>query len=145
MKKIDVNLTKSEEKYLKNFTKKGKVKAVEYQRAYILLNLHQGISQEFIITIFSVSSTTIWRLKKKYIELGLKEALKDNERSGQPIKYKKEQEAEIIATACTSAPVGRNRWTLELLKEHVKDKPGLRNINRESIRLILKKTNISLG
>ncbi len=94
---------------------------------------------------YSVSGLTIWRLKKKYKELGIKLALRDGARTGQPIKYKKEEEAELIATACTTAPGGRIRWTLELLKEHVKGKPGLSNINRESIRLILKKTNISLG
>lgn len=44
-----------------------------------------------------------------------------------------------MALACSDPPEGRNRWTLELLAEQAKTIEGLQTINRESIRLILKK------
>ncbi len=44
MKKIEIKLAKEEVKYLSDFTKKGKKKAVECKRAYILLSLHLGLS-----------------------------------------------------------------------------------------------------
>jgi len=71
--------------------------------------------------------------------------LQENERSGQPVKYGTRQETEVIATACSKPPEGRARWTLELLTNSLKVKENLTTINRESIRLILKKTNVTLG
>ncbi len=83
--------------------------------------------------------TAIWRTKKKFLEGGLEHALQDGARSGQPIKYKQKEQAEVIALACSDPPEGRQRWTLELLAEEAKTIEGLQTINRESIRLILKK------
>jgi len=145
MKKIDINLSEKEVQYLEHFTEKGTAKAREIKRAFILLGLHKGYTHEVIINFVKTSSATIWRIKRKYKKAGIKLALKEEKRSGQPLKYKKKQEAEIIATVCSDAPKGRRKWTLELIKDHVKDKAGLENINRESIRLILKKTNLNLG
>ena len=64
---------------------------------------------------------------------------------GQPIKYKEKAKAEIVALACTKAPEGRARWTLELLEKTLKEREGMKTINRETIRLTLKKMNVSLG
>lgn len=65
--------------------------------------------------------------------------------SGQPKKYGQNQQAEVIALACSDAPDGRARWTLELLVEALSKKDGFETINRETVRLMLKKTNASLG
>jgi transposase len=54
-------------------------------------------------------------------------------------------EAEIIAQACTESPDGRKKWTLALLTEEMRKKDGFETINKESIRLILKKAKLSLG
>jgi putative transposase len=72
-------------------------------------------------------------------------AIKEEARPGQPIKYNERQKAEIVATACTKAPEGRSRWTLKLLEKELKKREGMGTINRETIRLTLKKTNVSLG
>lgn len=56
-----------------------------------------------------------------------------------------QHEAELIALACSNAPSGKTRWTLELLKEKLKREKGFKIINRESIWLMLKKTNVNLG
>jgi transposase len=75
----------------------------------------------------------------------LPQALEEKPRSGQPKKYNERDEAEIIALTCTKAPDGRNRWTVRLLTEELRKKYGLKSINRESVRLILKKTGQNLG
>ena len=85
------------------------------------------------------------RTKQKYLREGMQAALEEEERPGQPIKYASKQEAELIALACSNAPPGRTRWTLELLTEKLKMQSGFKTINRESIRLMLKKTNVNLG
>ena len=60
-------------------------------------------------------------------------------------KYTETDNAEIIAMACSKAPDGRARWTIRLLEKTLKKQKGMETINRETIRLLLKKTNVSLG
>src|SRR5674536_366532 len=40
---------------------------------------------------------------------------------------------------------GRKKWTLVLLTEELKKKEGFETINKESVRLILKKAKLNLG
>jgi len=84
-------------------------------------------------------------LKRSIWNMGSKKRLKKQERPGQPIKYTTDQQAELAALACGPCLVGRRRWTIRLLTEVLKGKPGFETINRESVRLALKKMNVSLG
>ena len=55
------------------------------------------------------------------------------------------QEAYLVALACSVAPEGRQRWTLELLTRELVDDGIVEKISTETVRLVLKKTNLSLG
>ena len=92
-----------------------------------------------------ISRATVSNIKKRYREEGLQSALTDKPRPGQPKKYTERHEAEIIARACTKSPDGRKRWSLKLLTEELRKKEGFKTINRESVRLVLKKAGLSLG
>jgi transposase len=140
-----ITLKKKEIKQLKLFVKKGVRNARELERGYVLLALHKKKKIEDIADFYMVSRTSVWRLKSKYETEGLDKALKDDPRSGQPQKYKDKEEAEIVALACTDAPEGRARWTLDLMKQKLQKQQGLQTINRETIRLTLKKNNVNLG
>lgn len=145
MKTEQLKLKKDELNFLLAHTKTGNRNCKEFERAYILLALHKGKKQSEIEEFYNVSRITVWRVKRKYKKRGLQEAIKDETRPGQPIKYTEKQKAEIIATACTKAPEGRARWTLKLLEKELKKRGGMETINRETIRITLKKTNVSLG
>lgn len=145
MRTDKLELTKKERNHLKNLTKTGKRKAKEFERAYVLLALDKGKSHEEIEEFFNVSRITTWRIKNKYKKRGAEEAIKEDERSGQPPKYSEKEKAEVVAMACTKSPEGRARWTLSLLQENLKNKKGLETINKETIRLTLKKMNVNLG
>jgi len=131
--------------HLNSFIKSGKQSAKEIEHGYILLALEKKKSCSEIMDFYFVSRTTIWRIKNKYIKYGLETALKDAPRSGQPMKYNEKGEAEIVALACTKAPTGRARWTLKLMENELRNRDGMETINRETIRLTLKKRNVSLG
>ncbi|KXA89351.1 transposase [candidate division MSBL1 archaeon SCGC-AAA259A05] len=131
--------------FIIEFVKKGTKKAREIARANILLLADQDYPVEEISEIVRVHRQTVWKIKKRYLEEGLESALKDKPRPGQPKKWTEEDEAEIIATACTSPPEGRKRWTIRLLRDELQKKPGFEDINRETIRLVLKKTRQNLG
>jgi transposase len=145
MKTEKLKLQGKDKKFLINLTKTGKRNSKEFERAYILLALDKEKRHEEIEDFYNVSRITIWRVKKKYKRFGAKEAIKEDIRSGQPPKYKEKEKAEIVALACTKAPEGRIRWTLSLLEKALKQRKGLKTINRETIRLTLKKTNVNLG
>ena len=145
MKREPVKLTIKEVDFLESFKGSARLSQREYDRINILLLLNKGKKDSEIVDFLGVERTTIWRVRKRYLSEGLQSALEEKSRSGQPRKYGPKEEAEVIALACSSAPEGRSRWSLELLTEKLRKRKGLGNINRETIRLILKKTNANLG
>ena len=72
-------------------------------------------------------------------------ALRDVQRSGRPLKYDTDTEARVAALACTDAPAGSARWTLQRLHEAIREEPGLNAISRSTVRRLLKKTASNLG
>jgi transposase len=143
MKRIRLN--DEDVEYLRVFIKKGRKSARELTRARILLLVNEGRTETEIKDILGICRATVSNIKKRYREKGLQRALTENPRSGQPKKYTEKEEAEIIATACTDPPRGRKRWTIRLLTAKLKSRKGFKTINRESVRLILKKAKLSPG
>jgi transposase len=142
---VEIKLEEDEVKFLRDFVKKGRKSARELTRARILLLVNQQKGDTEIAETLDVGRNTVWRTKKKYRKEGLQSALEEKTRSGQPKKYTDKHKAEIIAQACTDSPDGRKRWTLTLLTEEMQKKDGFETINKESIRLILKKAKLNLG
>ena len=142
---VEIKLEEDEVKFLRDFVKKGRKSARELTRARILLLVNQQKGDTEIAETLDVGRNTVWRTKKKYRKEGLHSALSEKPRSGQPKKYTDKHEAEVIAQACTESPDGRKRWTLTLLTEEMQKKDGFETINKESIRLILKKAKLNLG
>src|ERR1035437_4462154 len=66
-------------------------------------------------------------------------------RPGQPRKYQTNEEAEVIALLCSAPPRGHKRWTIRLLETAARQRPGLVNVSRDTVRLMLKKTTASPG
>ncbi len=131
--------------HLQKFIKTGKKTGKELERAYVLLALHDNRPYNDIENYYHVNRSTIWRIAECYKKEGLDNALKGKSRTGQPKKYTERHEAEIISLACSDCPKGRKRWTIRLLTEYLRKIEGLEHVNRETVRLTLKKTNISLG
>lgn len=145
MKRTEIKLKAKEVSFLREYKKTQGRSEREYNRANVLLLLDKGKKDAEIADFLDIERTTIWRIRQKYLKEGLARALEEKTRSGQPVKYGAREKAEIIATACSSAPDGRSRWTLALLKDELSRREGFETINKESIRLVLKKTNVSRG
>ena len=139
---ININLKNNEEKFLTNFIRKGKKNARSLTRARILLLANQRKGDTEIAKTLSIGRSTALRIRKRYLEEGLRSALVDKPRSGQPRKYNERHAAEIIALACTKPPERRKRWSLALLYEELRKKEGFETINKQTIRLILKKNKL---
>lgn len=132
-------------RFLEQFRCKGEHLARELTRSHILLALANSVPVAHIQQVLGVSRMVIWRTRSAYEEQGLDYALYDVSRSGQPLKYATDQEAEVVALACSQPPEGAARWTIRLLTVAARHRPKLASINRESVRQILKKTSVNLG
>jgi len=140
-----LKLKQEEVVFLKKFIRKGRKSARTLKRANILLLLNQGEIGDSIAEKLNVNRDTVYNIKRKYFEESMDFALFEKPRPGQPVKYNLKKKAEIIAKACTTPPTGRQRWTVRLLVEEMSKQKGFKTINRESIRLTLKKVTPSLG
>lgn len=140
-----LNFTRKELAYLESQKRKGDLSLRKYNRINILLLLGKGKRTSEIADFLSVDRITIWRTKRRYLEQGIESALEEEARPGQPVKYNSDHETELAALACGPCPPGRKRWTVRLLTEVLQSKPGFETVNRETVRLGLKKMNVSLG
>ena len=145
MRQTDLHLKPAERQTLQDFRTKGQHAAREVNRAHILLALEQKIPAATITSVLGVSRSVVWRTRSAYDEKGLAYALHDVARPGQPRKYGTDQQAEIVALACSQPPSGAKRWTLRLLVQAARDRPKLAGITPESVRLFLKKTAANPG
>ena len=145
MRKHVVNLLPNEKKKLKAIISSGHNKAVVIRRAHILLKANEGKTDVEISAMLYVSEQTIRRTRLRYATEGLRVALEDKPHPKQASKLNQEQEAHLVAVACSAPPVGQARWTLELLQERLIQDGIVSGIAPETVRLLLKKTNSNLG
>jgi len=145
MRQTKLVLTPEDREKLQIFRSKGLHHAREINRAHILLALDRNIPEATIQTMLGVGRTAVWRTRSAYCERGLDYALHDVARPGAPRDYQTDQEAKVVALACSQPPEGANRWTIRLLTDVARKESGMKHISRESIRRFLKKTSVSLG
>jgi putative transposase len=140
-----LHLKRKEKNYLSTFMRSGNLSLREFNRAKILLFMDKGLAISEIENLLEVDRTTIWRIKKRYLERGVEMALTEDSRPGQPMKYAMAQESELTALVCGPVPAGRRRWTIRLLVDELRKQKGFETITYGSVRSLLKKTNLNLG
>src|SRR6202165_1124050 len=114
-----VTLSSEERAQLQGLVSGGKGRVRRIKRAQILLATESGASDEAIAASVAVGTSTVYRTKRRFVEEGLEQALSEDPRPGAERKLSVTEEALLVATACTKAPAGRARWTLELLAGEV--------------------------
>lgn len=144
-KKHIVDLTTEERKKLIAVVSKGRNKALIIRRAHILLKSDEGKTDDEIAEMFYLDSDTVQRVRKSYCQLGLDGTLAGKAYPKPEPKLNEKQEALLIALACSDPPPGWARWTLVLLAQQLVKDGVVASISPESVRLVLKKTNLSLG
>ena len=112
-----VTLSDEERSALQALVARGRPKVREVKRAQLLLAADAGTPEAQIARAVGLSPTTIYRTKRAFVEEGLDAALHDATRPGGQRKLSGKEEALLIATACSTPPVGRARWTLDLLAD----------------------------
>ena len=110
-----VELSEAERAQLAALLGGGKHAARKIKRAQILLAADAGVGDEAIAASVSVGGSTVYRTKRRFVEGNLELALSEETRPGAPRKLSGKETALLVATACSSPPKGRKRWTLKLL------------------------------
>ena len=148
-KKYHVTLTQAERDQLKEIIAKGKQAAAKIRRAHLLLATDESeeglkMTDEQIKTAYHVSLRTVERLRQRFVEEGFEVALQAKSSGGpQVIKIDGEVEAHVIALRLGPVPEGWNRWTMRLLAEKMVELDYVDIISHESVRQVLKKTNLN--
>ena len=150
-KKYIVSLTPKERQMLEQLTKKGKAAAYKVNHARILLkadtNIKDGgwIDKEISLAL-DISIPTIERVRRLFVEQGIEAALsRQTPQKTKSHKLDGEQEAHLIAIACSQAPEGQTRWTLRMLAQRMVELEIVESISYETVRQTLKKTSLNLG
>lgn len=129
-----ITLTADERSELRTLLQAGKGAARRLKRAQILLSAEAGSTDETIARNVSVGTSTVYRTKRRFVEEGLEMALSEEARPGAERKLTGQQEALLVAVACSDPPAGRSRWTLSLLANEMIKLTCHRSLSVETIR-----------
>ena len=149
-KKYIVELTSEERNRLQAVINADRMAAHKRKHAQMLLKADQGPqgmgwSDIKIAEAFDCHRTTVENLRKRLVEHGLDKAMEHGNRgSYRAKKFDGVAEAHLIATACSSAPEGRNRWTVRLLAKEMVSLGVVDSCSKTTVHQTLKKMNLSL-
>jgi len=149
--KYVVLLTEPERAHLEQLIAAGTAPARKLAHARVLLKADKGPGgpgwvDARIADAVEISQPTISRIRQQFVEAGLEAAL--NRRAPRRVYARKldgEQEARLIALACSAPPAGHARWTLRLLADKLVELEVVETVSHETVHRVLKKTNSSPG
>jgi transposase len=143
-KKYPVDLTAHEHQELEQMLRRGTHSARKLTRVRILLRAAEGLSDEEIAEEVDTSVPTVERTRRRFGEEHLG-SLTERPRPGKPPVLKAKGAARLLAEACSKAPGGRERWTLQLLADRVVELELAEACSADTVGRVLKKTSSSPG
>jgi transposase len=143
-KKYLVDLTDSEKLELEKLLKSGSHQSRKLTRVRILLLANDGKTDDEIVKALQTARPTVERTRKRFVEEGL-DCLQEKLRHGARPRLDERQQAHVIAVACSPAPEGFARWTLQLLADKAVELGFVDSIAKETVRQVLKKTSSNRG
>jgi transposase len=129
-----VELSQDERDELAALLSGGKHSVRKLKRAQILLAADAGESDAAVAASLRVGGSTVYRTKRRFVLGNLAAALSEEPRPGAARKLSGKEEALLVATACSSPPAGRARWTLELLAGELVKLTAHDSLSRETVR-----------
>ena len=150
VKKYVVTLGDEEREQLATLIHTGKHPAQKLLKARILLKADasdggEGWSDSEIAAALETSVDTVARTRQRLVEEGFEAALirKHSPNSARKRIFDGAAEARLIALACSQAPAGRIRWTLQMLEEKVVELNIVEHASDNTIGRVLKKTSLN--
>jgi homeodomain-containing protein len=147
VKKYVVRLDTIERELCQEIISKGKSSAKRQLKARILLKADiskegEAWSDDQIIKALSTTASMVYRVRRQLVEEGFEAVLARKQRVTPAIPriFDGEKEAKLVQLACSHAPEGRARWTLNLLADKVVELAIVPATSRSTVGRVLKKT-----
>jgi transposase len=148
MKKYRVQLDGKQRQLLESMLSGGKESARSQMHARILLKADEGPqgpgwTDEQIAEALEVGRATVERVRKRWGEGGLLDALVRRPQPERPEKRKMDGdlEAHLVTLACSQAEGGRKRWAMRLLADKLVQLGYVDQISHQTVWMTLKKMN----
>ena len=148
--KIEVRLTEDQRAALEQLVHTGTHPAHATRRARILLKADaagpDAWADEQIAQALDINRMTVARARAQFAAEGLDATLhKKKAKDRQYRKLDGEQEARLIALACSKPPEGQARWTMKLLADQLVELEVVEGIDPATVWRTLQKTTSSRG
>jgi transposase len=147
LKKYRVLLTEEQRVTLQRLIARGSAPARTLTHARVLLKADEAPggsawTNAAIAQALEISDLTVTRVRKRFLDGGLEAGLHRKEQARRKErKLDGEQEAHLIALACSKAPAGRDRWSLRLLAGKMVILGHVDEVSHETVRQVLKRGN----
>ena len=147
-KKYVARLSAVERADLSALVRKGNSAAYRIRHANILLKVDTDGSNwtdEDVAAAFGCHVNTVANVRRRLVEQGVDGALErkpQDSPSGERV-FDGKAEAQLIATACSEAPDGRAKWTMQLLADRMVELKVVDSVSAKTVERTLKKTNYS--
>jgi transposase len=148
--KVVVRLTDEQRDALGGLLRTGSHPAAMRRRAAILLHADadgpDAWPDEEIAESLGTSRMTVQRVRQQFAAEGLDATLHRKRPTGRQFrKLDGQQEARLVALACSKAPDGRARWTMTLLADKLVELQVVDAIDPATVWRTLQKTTSSRG
>jgi hypothetical protein len=148
----EIKLTQKDRKNLLHFVTTGEHSAKLIRRANIILSLDTSYGRkpetdEKTAANCNCSRTTVDNVRNDFLAAeNVERFLQRKKRETPPVapKITGEVEARIIALACSAAPNGFTKWTLQMLADKSVENGVIDSISHMSIKRVLKKHYFNL-
>ncbi len=149
-KQYVIGLTPTQRAEASAILARGPSPALTFRHARILLEAdalpgRRVRSDRQVAELCGVSPRTVARVRERFVREGFVVAVQGRAHPGSRPTLSSDQEARLIALACTPPPEGRVHWSVRLLAQRVVELAEMPPISRELVRTTLKKTGSSPG
>jgi transposase len=142
-KKYMVDLEAEEQEMLTSLIASGTQRVRKVNHARILLKAGEGWTDEQIEVSLDVSIATIERVRQRFVEEGLDQALVPH-RTRRKYAHLMDgtQEAHLLALACSQPPKGHRRWSLRLLASEMVRLEYIPEVSHATVRNVMEENEL---
>lgn len=140
-----ITVSETDRARLQTVVHRGHTSARTRTRAQVLLKLGEGWSDTAVGDAFDVCRNTVKRVRARFVEGGVDAVLTDKVQERRRQALTGEQQAHLIAIACSPIPEGHDHWTLRLLGGKAVELGFVTSISPETIRALLRRTSSNPG
>lgn len=145
-RKYGVNLKRAEREQLEEILGSEAPRNRRVKHAKILLESDLGKSAAKVADWVGVGHSTVERTRQRYAEGGIEAALNDKPRRGGNPKLDGNQQAFVIALACSDTPDGQERWSMQMLADKLVELGVVAEpVSHDTIGRVLKKATSNRG